>query len=140
MNMNEEYESFFNQCIERFDDLPQCRMDNNYCQIRTAKGWVVHYEWRLSPQQNIQVGLHFESANSDLNKRRYGKCSTRIDTLRKRIGANNGDVTHGQRGATWFGITVSSQRDFHDRTSVDWAVNMMRVFREVFAPTVAELE
>jgi hypothetical protein len=137
--MNEEYAAFFNACIAKLDvDPEQCRMRQNYCQIRTARGWVVHYEWWLTRGNNLRVCLHFES-NQALNQRRYGACALLINALNGRI-AQNSTVTHGRHGANWRHITITRKLDFRHDDAVTWAVSMMRVLREVFGRTVDALE
>ena len=134
--MNEEYEKFFNKCIAGLGvDRAQCRMKANYCQIRTAKGWVVHYEWWLARNKNLQVCLHFESNNPALNQGRYCACVALIGALNGKI-EKNSRVTDGDRGEKWFHITISRNLDFKDKDAVVWAVSMMRVLQKVFTKTV----
>jgi hypothetical protein len=140
MNMNQAYEKFFKKCITELGvDRAQCRMDQNWCQIRTVKGWVVHYEWRLARNNNLQVGLHFESNDRALNQRRYGACASIIDTLNGEIDKNF-RVIAGRRGKRWFGLTISRKLDFVEKDAVVWAVSVMRMLRKVSEKAVEELD
>jgi hypothetical protein len=139
--MNEEYEKFFNKCIAGLGvDRAQCMMKANYCQIRTAKGWVVHYEWWLARNKNLQVCLHFESNNPALNQRRYCKCATLIETLEKEVG-ETASVAGVKREKNGDHIVISRHLDFKDKDKdpVVWAVSMMRALQKVFEKTIAEM-
>lgn len=136
--MNPEYVNFFNQCIRGIGvNAETCPMENNYCRIPSGLALqAAHFEWWINVQDNaLKVCLHFESSPS-ANLRRFNACAQDIVVLQNRI---TDPLSMGPRRTGSSKYHISASKSPIDLNNVDWAVNTMIIFREIFLPRLQQV-
>ena len=68
---------------------------NDWMQVLCGR-WDVHYEWvlRKSPHQAIEVALHYEAHEADINARRLAALIPNVPGIRNKI---KHELVHGSR-------------------------------------------
>ena len=137
----EKYLRFFSDVLSNFKEIKpgvteKRATTDSWLQIPTGFGSKIHFEWLFrgrEPNKVLEVGLHFEHAEEDINQKLLDYFKSKESILKKELE----DLKFGKHGRKWRKIYVekdvgSLDNALKSEEIKDWAVEMMIRFYKAF--------